>query len=434
METYNHALGNESSKQTNQSEALPGSNNSEISHDLREFFPSKFARILGRQAVKLIQNGHVANNEDLSLAPEFRADLENFNDPEIHKNAERDRLNQNVIFTHFVKHSGEKGREILQLISPEEEYLKFTNSEIDEFAEHYDDFKGTESYYDFISALTAKDESGEYRVSDEKLNKFTGWYLSEANKLEKKFNENIPEIEKYYAGAMKRATENGYLPDICNVLAERLNATPSLHQDIEYTLFDRTHTTNNGASPNGATSKLKNSDTFLISIAIDEFYSHPTQHLGDSKGKAAFYVINHELTHALEELRPMRFKSDDANLFLGASESTITSANRIFKEAITEDIGGIISNVHDNATPSSIKPFCENGRSYPSERETLRFLQSGGQAEISPDLFYEAYVDSRVSWSKLKRELKASFPECKTDSDLADFIVNNYNKIKEKNS
>ena len=410
METYNHAPDN-----------------------TKEFFPSEFARVLGRQAVRLIQNGHIANNENLSLAPEFRADLESFNDHESRKDADRDSLNQNVIFTHFVKNSGEKGREILHLISPKEKYLKLSDQQLNEFASHYDLYEGTESYYDFISALTAKDESGNYQVSDENLNQFTDWYLSEVHSLENTFNEHAPEIEKYYSGAMKRAVKNGYLPDICNVLVERLDTNPSLRQDIEYTLSDRTNVKAGiGVSPSGSTRKLKNTDKFIISVAIDQFYLHPTQ--SPAEAKQAFYVINHEITHALEELRPLSFKNNGSGLFSDTPEDVSKSANRIFKEAITEDIGGIISNIHDNAAPDSIKPFCENGRSYRDERETLRFLQSGGNAEISPDLFYEAYVDSGTSWSKLKKELKASFPECETDSKLADFIVQKFNNIKEENS
>ena len=424
--------------------------NPEISRDLKDFFPSKFARVLGRQAVRLVQEGHATHNpfysgdddneeyspddENYSLAVEFRADLDRFNDPEFHKNLEKDRLNQNLIFTHFVRNSGGNGQNILESISPKEKYPRSTDVKTNEFVEHYDEFENTESYFDFVSALTETTEAGNYQISDDKLSQFTGWYLSEVRSLEKTFQENIPEIERYYSGAMKRAINRGYLPDDYKVLVERLDAQPFLRQDIKYSLFDRTFAKENGASPNGTTAKLKDSEAFLISVAIDRFYPHPTQHLGDSKAKAAFYTINHELTHALEELNPMSFNNNGGNPFDKTFSDTADQASRIFKEALTEDIGGIISNVNDDTNPEDVKPFGENGRSYKNERETMRFLQSSGQTEISPHLFYEAYVDSGINWNKLKRALKASFPECKTDSDLAEFIVNKYQEIKEENS
>ena len=414
---------------------------SEVSHDLKDFFPAKFSRVLGRQALALIHDGLVTSDskdqeklaDEHFLAQEFRADLESFYDYEFRKNAKNDKLSQNFIFTQFVKNGGQRGEEMLHLISPEKKHFQSSSQETNNLVDHYEMNDDADSYYDFVDALTTKDEAGNYKVSDEKLEQFTGWYLSEIRGVEKTFRENIPKFEKYYAEAMDCATKRGYLPEICNRLAGRLDPNAGLHQNIKYYLSDRAAVDKHGTAPSGATNRDKDeTDAFIIYIAVDKFFARPTE--SQDEALPAFYTINHELTHALEELQPNSFNNNSSNPFDKTPKETIKSARRIFKEAITEDIGGIISNVHDKASPDDIKPFCENGRTYKNERETMRFLQSEGKIEISPDLFYGAYVDSKTLWTKLKKELKTSFPECKTDRELAEFIIDKFNEIKQKKS
>ena len=284
---------------------------------------------------------------------------------------------------------------------------------------------------DYIATLTEKDNSGEYLVSDEKMAKFTDWYASSIIDLENELVANLPEIKKRYITAMRTAVIKNYLPSICATsAANNMHLEDTGFQTTEYSLFDHTlrrkKTGKDGNksffTPAGFfASPINHRSDFVVGIAIDTLIKN--SHRSKEASASAFEVLNHEMTHRIGDHRAFSFAD--------TSDDIANSANIIVKEAITEDIGGIISNIEIYPVRYDIKPFSENGKTYPVERQTLGFLQSGGTQVINPNYFYEAYMNAGKGWQNLKRELFEAFPECNnSDKNLANFIVEKYNEFR----
>ena len=419
---------------------------SESIHSVVEkFLPSEHAKVLGKDSLKLMskelnddyykEKHHSPEEVAQDLADQVRTELESFNDfdDEFNKRESRaaiehSRLMQNTIFTYFAREgNSEHGKSIIDLIHPEPKIASFSDKNQTQYDDHAEEYLRPRVYLDFISALTEKNDFGQYKVSNRDLNTFTNWYHSEVKRLETEVEKNAPDFERYYTNALGFAIRQKFLPESFQSCLDYFNPDSPKKRPIKYTLMDRTKRVENGTSPSGFANFDEKSDSFIVGLAIDRIYSYSTHKSNEVKD--GFRVVNHELTHVISDTESFKFYDEYDKEYSKA-------ATIILVESITEDIGGIISAVAEteneqdsSAKPPKIEPIGGNGQSYVSNRQTLQFLQQGGAHEISQNLFYEAYIDAS-KWPDLNSELKAAFPECKTDRELADFIVKKRNEFK----
>ena len=371
---------------------------------------------------------------------------------------------QNIIFSKLVRK--DKKDFVLNTIKPKEHDLRNTRRYLLEImrAESY----VPATYYDFAEKLTEKNEDENYTVSDETVKNFVSWYQAEAKSaseelvdaMETRYLEN-------YEDNLNRAIEYGVLPKTFKNNLERIKPDSKQHIDLSYGVMDAINAY-----------KMTSGDEFFligghcqrglldreraIRLGIDN----------DSENWDTVEIFYHELTHAI---------SGDEISFDGNEE-----ASRIVDEALTESIAakissiGTLEDVDEEYLQEAADEIAEEigtfgGKSYKIERAVLDYLQSGGNNNIDPDEFFEAYAETDELYEllrdnryydffdkhkegnkdtpehnafldtflenpyrtygpaqqKLINSLLESFPECKDLAGLGEMIVNKFNELKQ---
>ena len=315
---------------------------------------------------------------------------------------------QNEIFTKMMLVSGGKSPFILDTLNPTVDSVKNTATR---FLNSLLEKKEKNDTYNFIDKLTGEDEDGNPLVSDETFKNFFEWYQASLAKAQNELNKTVPDIVEDYTCEFNLAIEKGLLPNSFKDNLEFLepNSNSPRARNLHFSLFDMSTDDTLGACAN------KQGDDPEQPVALR------ADHVDNSN------VLFHELTHCI---------AGDEIRFDGCIE-----AERIMREALTENISYIVNGVKENAAFMS-------GKAYEIERNVVKYLSIGGQKEIPPELFYNAYAeydpdytdeimfDGTIAEPKVGEAKQAlydalfeSFPKCKNLRDLGELIEEKFNNF-----